>query len=387
MGVRIPTVVASLLLMGAGSTYVESSVVKGLKFLARHQAEDGSWGARRSSCMCPRGTWASWKTPQFLKVDPVIREQVRVLMERLDHESIEERDQALNDLARIGIPAGPQLEAAAASGTDELSLRAGDALIRIIGEPADLELTALAVLAIMGAGYAPNSRDAFSGICFGEVVRKGLLWIVSTLENVGPIDEGNARVRIVATLAMTEAWSLTELEEWKEASLKALEGFDAFVSKDVRTLAWKGLLVRSIEVGKLPTPGLGLRELSEILEGQAGDLAFSSSFLLRAWSKGATDSARQGNLLNLHTVSTDPETAWFAAMAGWRWNSVAPSLWSTRSGDFLRALNDVEIQDPRRCECGSWDGDGLKGRLRNSALRLLTLEACYRYTASMAAGD
>ncbi len=53
--------------------------------------------------------------------------------------------------------------------------------------------TALSMLAFLGAGYSHLSKDTYDGICFGDVVRKGLQWMMSHQDPEGCVGSRNAQ--------------------------------------------------------------------------------------------------------------------------------------------------------------------------------------------------
>ena len=75
----------------------------------------------------------------------------------------------------------------------------------------------------------------------------------------------------------------------------------------------------------------------------------------------------------------DPETRCLAAMAllaqegsnGDRWKAWSPAL----KGSIL----PFQVQQRDRCERGSWEAEGLRSRLRATALNGLALQVYYRY--------
>ena len=106
---------------GQADAGVEEPVFLALKWLSRHQFEDGSWSAERSDAHC--GT-----LPKY-------------------------------------------------AGTS-CSIKAGEAHW-------DGGVTGLALLAFLGAGFSHLSKETHDGICFGDVVRKGLQWMIAQQDPEG----------------------------------------------------------------------------------------------------------------------------------------------------------------------------------------------------------
>ncbi|HXG60569.1 MAG TPA: hypothetical protein VNO22_04275, partial [Planctomycetota bacterium] len=80
-------------------------------------------------------------------------------------------------------------------------------------EDFDAGVTGLSLLAFLGAGYSHLSKDTYDGICFGDVVRKGLQWMMSHQDPEGCIGSRNAQKYMynhtICALAMSEAYGLT----------------------------------------------------------------------------------------------------------------------------------------------------------------------------------
>lgn len=374
-----------VLLCQAGcSPAEEDQVTTSLKYLARHQSADGSWGERLGGCRCPRG---AWKAPPGLRVGPELRRQVRALIEQFDHDDISSREEARAAIRRIGAPAGPQLEAIAGSGLDETALRCSDILLWMGGgqESADLELTGLSVLAFLSAGYTHLSRDEYGEYRFGTAVRRGLKWILSKLENAGPVDEENSVPRIIASLALCRAWELTCSKVWEEPATKAYESLDSHIPVEVRGAIWKGLLLRSSDLGGLPvskrTQTLG--NLSEFLDEKEGRSALGAGLLLGSWARRERSSSKVDLLWAFDLGTLDPESGFIAAMAGRTLCLPRNEPWASKSEKFRNGLRDAAVKDCERCERGSWEGEGLGARIRETSLRVLTLAVLYRYNSTL----
>lgn len=85
------------------------------------------------------------------------------------------------------------------------------------GGPGDdqfnIGLTGLSMLAFTGAGYTSSSRDTYEGICFGDVVRKGALYLVGIQLSdgtFGGVKDGKFMYnQTIATYALTDLYALT----------------------------------------------------------------------------------------------------------------------------------------------------------------------------------
>src|SRR5205814_8897059 len=84
----------------------------------------------------------------------------------------------------------------------------------------DVGLTGLSLLAFLGAGYTPQNRasyvDAVTGqtMRFGEVVRKGIKWLIDKQNADGAIGPQVGEMmynHAIAALALTEAYGITNV--------------------------------------------------------------------------------------------------------------------------------------------------------------------------------
>lgn len=104
----------------------------------------------------------------------------------------------------------------------------------------DVGVTGLALLAFLGAGYSHASRDIVDGVAFGDVVRRGLQWVLAQQDDDGCIGSrlehkymyGHA----IAALALTEACCLTNTQLFRDRAQKAVE---FLVSAQNPELAWR----------------------------------------------------------------------------------------------------------------------------------------------------
>ena len=77
----------------------------------------------------------------------------------------------------------------------------------------DTGVTGLSLLAFLGAGFSYQSSERYDGINFGDVVKKGLQWLISQQDPDGLVG-GRVGERwmynhLIATLALTEAYGRT----------------------------------------------------------------------------------------------------------------------------------------------------------------------------------
>jgi hypothetical protein len=144
--------------------HTEKAILDGLRWLCRHQNPDGSWG----------------------------------------HASL--RDRCLPDQVCFN----PK---------DEL------------GDHYDTGLTGLALLAFLGAGFSHESKQDIVDTTMGkrhkvgEVVKNGLQWLIKQQGPDGSFSKDRAHMynEALATLAMAEAYGLTQNRYWKEPAQKGID--------------------------------------------------------------------------------------------------------------------------------------------------------------------
>ena len=91
----------------------------------------------------------------------------------------------------------------------------------------DPGVTGLSLLAFLGAGYSHLSRDTYDGLCFGDVVRRGLQWMISRQDAegcVGPRDaEKHLYNHALCSLALSEAYGLTGSTLFRDQAQRAVD--------------------------------------------------------------------------------------------------------------------------------------------------------------------
>ncbi|MBI3855475.1 MAG: hypothetical protein HY293_07265, partial [Planctomycetes bacterium] len=80
---------AAALILACCAQQGEDGVSLGLRYLARHQAADGSWGRRLRDCGCP-----AEPLPPAAAADEATRARVSALIQDLDHDDFDRRAQA-----------------------------------------------------------------------------------------------------------------------------------------------------------------------------------------------------------------------------------------------------------------------------------------------------
>lgn len=133
------------------------------------------------------------------------------------------------------------------------------------GEDGDGGVTALALVAFLGAGHSPASKD------FGDAIQKGLQWFLKRQDREGCLEDRNTMkymyAHAIATLALVEAYGLSRSETLKGPAQKAV---DFLVSaqntgkgwrysqkcgdNDTSVTGWVVMALRAAELAKLNFP-------------------------------------------------------------------------------------------------------------------------------------
>src|SRR6185436_1207092 len=163
-----------VLLLLAPAQESESAVGRALRFLARHQAEDGSWGTMEPSCRCrPR---LPIDTALQIPIRKEVEARFRRLLTDLADDGPDVRDRAQREVEALGAGAVPLLQKSLTHADPEVvrrcreSLRtiwASDPTVRSLclqlkrapEEGFQVKATSLALLCFLAGGYTHLSRD------------------------------------------------------------------------------------------------------------------------------------------------------------------------------------------------------------------------------------
>lgn len=345
-----------------------------LRYLARHPMKDGSWGGRPLTCTCPEPPAPPPKAP-----DP---ETITELIRRLGDEDPDRRDEAERELATMGEGALPALQKARDHTDLEVRGRCARITARIAEQgrgAGDVETTGLALLAFLGAGYSHLSKDTYEGICFGELIRNGLQWLMSRQGPSGRFDGYDAVADAVATLALSEAYGLTASGRFQAAAQKGVTAVENADVRETRALVWKGMVVASAEISGLQGPHA--EQAAAVVEalGKQPSLparaarAFLRSSLLKLKDERPDEIAKVG------PKGLDPETRHLATIALFAQEGFRGERWKAWSPLLKDCILPRQVTQKDRCERGSWEGEGLRGRLRTTAFNGMSLQVTYRY--------
>jgi hypothetical protein len=346
-----------------------------LLLLARHQGADGGWGRRPSGCGCA----LTPKWPAGSEPDAATKAAVERLIGRLAEEEVEIRMVAERELLRIGPPAVAQLRLGALGSDAETAARCRGILDRLGGSSGlDAELTGLALLAFLGAGYTHLSRDEYEGICFGKVVRAGLEALQRRQGEDGSFDAVSPAANAVAALAMQESYGLTGSNLWRASAERGVASVERHVSKDPRLTAWKALVARSADAEKNWREATEpVRAMHERLSIAASPAALSGTVILKTWLDRRRGGSRAESLSSIEPATLGSEELLFACIAvraAWKPSEAAAKGW-------MEKVKERVHRPEARPRCGFGE---LAATTRESAIRMLILQAYYRYGNALA---
>ncbi|HZE96365.1 MAG TPA: hypothetical protein VE981_05035, partial [Planctomycetota bacterium] len=269
------TALALLILLPAPAPREEAPSIRSLKFLARHQRADGSWGAPPPDCRCRFRDVV--RTPVDLTPLDEARGLFQAVQEDLSDDDPGIRERARKQLISLGASVIPLLQEAAGAAEPELRWRCRDILATLWRTDAvsrdlfeqgrekepDLDLalntTGLILICFMNCGYSQLSRDEYGdapvdntrAFKFGEVVKKGLKWLLQQQRDDGSFTAGSSQSNALATLALSEAYGMTAASSLKEPAGQAVAFLKASKPADAATAVWRGLALRSAALGDL----------------------------------------------------------------------------------------------------------------------------------------
>lgn len=145
----------------------------------------------------------------------------------------------------------------------------------------DVGVTALSLLAFLGAGYYQGSKDVIDGISYGSVVGNGLKWLMDHQDAEGclaPRKKEYMYNHLLATLAVVEAYGLSGAHVFKMPAQKAVNF----------TVAAQN-------------PGLGWRYVSRSTDNDSSITGWAVMALWRAKEAG----------LNVPDAAYDGARAWY----------------------------------------------------------------------------
>jgi hypothetical protein len=262
--------------------------------------------------------------------------------------------------------------------------------------------TGLALLGFVGAGYSHLSKDTYGGVCFGDVVRKGLQHLSSQQApdgSIGPPEGDRILNHAIGTLALSEAFGLTGAKPFEGPAQNALNFLTSRPSADGgwhrRDRALRGEILATVFAVMV----LKSAQLSG-LKFSPGAAAGAARFLGEAVDdSGACASPTRARvagcmaaLIFLGGEKSDPRLVgainrilqqppkWDEGdFLGWYFASLSLFLFDGPSGPKWKGWNEPvkNALVPNQARDGSWTVQGES--VIHTALASLTLQIYYRY--------
>ena len=372
---------ALVLLAAAQAEPGTDLIILSLRYLARHQAVDGSWGRRPAACRCPDEP----PSPAAPGSAPA-RERAAALVPGLDDEDPERRLQAQAELVRLGAPAAEALRELADKGSPELRARVADVLrrLRAEGTASDVETTGWALLAFLGAGYSHLSKDEFDGLCFGAVVRRGLEWLKERQDARGAVAAPGSAAQAVAALALSEAYGLTASLHFKDGAQKAMDVVSASLAQEDRTLVWQVMALKSAEISEVEFPrdayDVRLGELQRRRTRAPDDpFLWAGDTVARIFIRRSREGVDLGRMAETEPARVDFETAYLTSIALFQFDGPGGPTWKRFNEARKTWLGPLQATKRGACERGSWSAVGTAARLKVAAHGALMSEIYYAY--------
>lgn len=245
-----------------------------------------------------------------------------------------------------------------------------------------IEATALALSAFLGAGYTHLSNDSFDGVRFGDVIKKGIDFLL-TKQDVATGGIGvSPRETAAAAWALSEAYGLTGSSLLRDPALKAAEKVAAAARagelREEETFAPAALALYAAHVSELPVPNL--QEAGQKLIEWAGSSSNPAAALFRIlWTRSKKEALDQVRALEAVPPAADQDPAYwfFASCAMYQVHGPEGAAWKTWNDALRRAAADGFAATG--CEKGS--AKRAKGRLEATAWMAMALQCYYRYPA------
>ena len=276
--------------------------------------------------------------------------------------------------------------------------------------------TGLALLSFLGAGYTHMSGD------YRDVVYNGLYYLkrrIIKTPHGADLREGTMYGQGIATLALCEAYGMTQDAELREPAQQAINyicyaqhsaggwRYEPGMPGDTTVFGWQMMALKSAAMAGLDVPStvirLGERFLDSVQTAQGAYYGYvirgkspgptSVGLLIRMYSGWPADDPRLDRgtafLLENGPSKHDMYFNYYASQVLHHYGGARWPVWNKKMRDYL-----VETQATKGHERGSWffvDQHGSQGgRLYTTAMCVMILEVYYRYMPlyqDMASGD
>jgi hypothetical protein len=296
-------------------------------------------------------------------------------------------------------------------------------------------VTGLSLLAFLGAGYSHLSKEVFDGICFGDVVRKALQWILAHQDVEGCVGARTPRYlynHLLCALALTEAYGMTGSNLFKDNAQKAVDFIVAaqtagkgwrYAAKDGESdtfaTGWAVMALKSAELAGLSFPNSayeGARKwLDEVTEENTHRVGYTAKNTGKVYDAGKNERFTHHETLTaagmvarifMDKNGSDPRLSggvqllvkdtpradaneidyaywYFGSMALFQYDGPTGTSWKR----WNEKMKDVVLKGQRAAKegekSGSWEPvdrwSHAGGRVYATAMNALTLEVYYRY--------
>lgn len=268
--------------------------------------------------------------------------------------------------------------------------------------------TALALLPFLGAGQTHTTGD------YQDVVRAGLFYLIGrmrTTDSGGDLQEGTMYAQGLATIALCEAYTMTEDEKLMIPAQRAIEfivnaqdplgGGWRYAPRqigDTTSFGWQLMALKSGQMAGFHSPSPSIKLAQKFLDGvQSGGGAYygyqqpetkqnpttiSIGLLCRMYTGWGRDHAglkRGVDFINRRGPSTsNMYYNYYATQVMHHWEGKPWQRWNVKMREHL-----IRTQESEGHETGSWYFEDHHttsgGRLYNTAVAIMILEVYYRH--------
>ena len=307
----------------------------------------------------------------------------------------------------------------------------------------DAGVTGLSVLAFLGAGYIPMSKDEFPDpvdpgrtLKFGETVKRGLQWLIARQDPEGCVGERGTKYmynHTIAALALSEAYGMTASQAVREPAQRAIDFLVAAQNpgkawrysaksgdNDTSVSGWAIMALKSAELSELSFPksayegalswlndatetngyyqvGYNARSTGKVYvpgKNEQFDHHASMSAVAVMSRIFIQKSKREPALTAVTLLASDlPEWKgnkidfyywYYASLALFQYDGPDGPIWLKWNEPMKNAIVPHQKGRADGCRIGSWDPEpdrwGFEGgRVYAAAINCLTLEVYYRY--------
>jgi hypothetical protein len=221
-------------------------------------------------------------------------------------------------------------------------------------------MTGLALVSFLNQGYSHLSKDAYDGFRFGEVIKRGLLWLIDRQLADGTFQTGGDPTldHVLAAWGLTEAYGMSATQRFKGPAQRSTDALSRYFppttgwGEDARA-AWTALALQSARDAELRLPAgvieRGLEYLEPALAAGVRPKAAAGWAVLRGGHDLAAlrATAERAALDPPDSASPDLTRWYFETVAVARCDGNEGPLWKSRYrrvNDTVRAL---------------WNGEGI----------------------------